>query len=77
MSSEDTRTWNLVGWFEIYVTDIDQAKAVYGDVAQCDFTPAPMSGGDMEMWFFGADPSPMAATWLSASSRSAIWVLSP
>ena len=57
MSTEDNRTWNPVGWFEIYVTEMDQAKAFYGDVAQCDFTPAPMSGGDMEMWFFGADPS--------------------
>lgn len=48
MSTEDNRTWNPVGWFEIYVTDMDRAKAFYGDVVQRDFTPAPMSGGDME-----------------------------
>ena len=41
-----------VGWFEIYVADMDRAKAFYGDVMQTDFTLAPMSGGDMEMWFF-------------------------
>ena len=55
MSTEDNRTWNPVGWFEIYVTDMDRAKAFYGDVVQRDFTPAPMSGGDMEMWFFAAE----------------------
>ena len=49
MSTEDNRPWNPVGWFEIYVTDMDRAKAFYGDVVQRDFTPAPMSGGDMEM----------------------------
>ena len=27
MSTEDNRTWNPVGWFEIYVTDMDRAKA--------------------------------------------------
>ena len=32
MSTEDNRTWNPVGWFEIYVTDMDRAKAFYGDV---------------------------------------------
>ena len=46
---------NPVGWFEIYVSDMDRAKAFYGDVVQRDFTPAPMSGGDMEMWFFAAE----------------------
>ena len=55
MSTEDKRTWNPVVWFEIYVTDMDRAKAFYGNVVQCDFTPAPMSGGDMEMWFFAAE----------------------
>ena len=34
---------------------MDRAKAFYGDVVQRDFTPAPMSGGDMEMWFFAAE----------------------
>ena len=32
MSTEDNRTWNHVGWFEIYVTDMDRAKAFYGDM---------------------------------------------
>ena len=39
MSTEDNRPWNPVGWFEIYVTDMDRAKAFYGDVVQRDFTP--------------------------------------
>ena len=55
MSTGNKRTWNPVDWFEIYVTDMDRAKAFYGDVVQRDFTPAPMSGGDMEMWFFAAE----------------------
>ena len=55
MSAEDNRTWKPVAWFEIYVIDMDRSKAFYGNVAQRDFTPAPMSGGDMEMCFFVAE----------------------
>ena len=32
MSTEDNSTWNPVGWFEIYVTDMDRAKAFCGAV---------------------------------------------
>ena len=32
MSTEDNGTRNPVGWFEIYATDIDRAKAFCGAV---------------------------------------------
>ena len=88
MSTEDNRTQNPahnpghdsghnpVGWFEIYVADMDRAKAFYGDVVQRDFTPAPMSGGDMEMWFFAAEHGAEAPTWKARLSISA-WMTAP
>jgi len=48
--------WNPVGWFEIYVADMGRARAFYADVTGVNLTLSPMSGGDMEMWFFDAAP---------------------
>ena len=53
---------NLVGWFEIYVADMQRAKDFYADVVQTSFTESPMSGGDMEMWMFAGDPMAAGAT---------------
>ena len=36
---------NPVGWFEIYVADMQRAKDFYGEVVQATFTESPMSGG--------------------------------
>ena len=54
MTATDKPAPNPVGWFEIYVTDMDRAKGFYADVTGAQFTLAPMSGGEMEMWFFKA-----------------------
>jgi uncharacterized protein len=48
---------NPVGWFEIYVTDMNRAKAFYENVFQLKMEPLPtppMDGGDggLEMWMF-------------------------
>lgn len=40
---------NPVGWFEIYVQDINRAKRFYGTVFQRTFEKL---GGDLEMWAF-------------------------
>ena len=53
---------NLVGWFEIYVADMQRAKDFYADVVQTSLTESPMSGGDMEMWMFAGDPMAAGAT---------------
>jgi predicted enzyme related to lactoylglutathione lyase len=53
---------NPVGWFEIYVANMQRAKDFYGDVVQATFTESPMSGGDMEMWFFAGDPMAAGAS---------------
>jgi predicted enzyme related to lactoylglutathione lyase len=53
---------NPVGWFEIYVADMQRAKDFYGDVVQATFTESSMSGGDMEMWFFAGDPMAAGAS---------------
>ena len=52
---------NPVGWFEIYVAEMDRAKAFYEDVVSAGFSAAPIAGGGpdagMEMVFFDADDS--------------------
>ena len=50
MTATDKPAPNPVGWFEIYVADMDRAKGFYADVTGTRFTLAPMSGGEMEMW---------------------------
>ena len=44
---------NPVGWFEIYVQDMDRAKAFYETVfvTKLEKLPSP----DLEMWTFGMD----------------------
>jgi len=53
------RPANPVGWFEIYVAEMDRAKAFYADVVGAGFSAAPVAGegpdAGMEMVFFDAD----------------------
>ncbi len=46
---------NPVGWFEIYVQDINRAKTFYGAVLQRTFEK--LQSGDLEMWAFNGDMS--------------------
>ncbi len=41
---------NPVGWFEIYVQDMDRAKTFYEQTLQVTFQK--LAGPDMEMWAF-------------------------
>lgn len=46
---------NAVGWFEIYVQDIDRAKAFYEGVFQMTLQALP-AGDAGEMWAWPMDP---------------------
>ncbi|MDD9954286.1 MAG: VOC family protein [Candidatus Woesearchaeota archaeon] len=46
---------NLVGWFEIYVNDIERAKSFYESVFERTLEALSMDG--MEMWMFPGDPN--------------------
>ena len=41
---------NPVGWFEIYVSDMDRAKAFYQNTLQTTLTP--LESPNLEMWAF-------------------------
>ena len=44
---------NPVGWFEIYVKDMNRAKSFYEAVLGLSLTKLPASGGSLEdMWTF-------------------------
>lgn len=43
---------NAVGWFEIYVQDMERAKAFYEQVFQIKLESLPSPEPDLEMWFF-------------------------
>jgi len=43
---------NPVGWFEIYVQDMDRAKAFYQNVFQVTLEELPSPDPDLEMWVF-------------------------
>lgn len=43
---------NPVGWFEIYVQDMERAKAFYEAVFQVTLDPLPSPDPDLEMWVF-------------------------
>jgi predicted enzyme related to lactoylglutathione lyase len=45
---------NVVGWFEIYVQDIDRAKAFYQNTFQV--TLERLEGPGMELWAFPMQP---------------------
>jgi len=53
------RLANPVGWFEIYVAEMERAKAFYADVVGAGFSAAPIAGEGpdvgMEMVFFDTD----------------------
>ena len=53
------RLANPVGWFEIYVAEMDRAKDFYAEVVGAGFSAAPIAGegpdAGMEMVFFDAD----------------------
>lgn len=46
---------NAVGWFEIYVDDIDRAKAFYETVLDTTLEKLPTPAGELEMWGFPTD----------------------
>jgi len=48
---------NPVGWFEIYVDDMERAKQFYQTVFAVELAqlPSPDSEVDIEMWSFAAD----------------------
>jgi predicted enzyme related to lactoylglutathione lyase len=45
---------NVVGWFEIYVQDIDRAKAFYQNTFEVTLEPLESPG--MELWAFPMQP---------------------
>ena len=59
------RLANPVGWFEIYVAEMDRAKAFYAEVVGAGFSAAPIAGegpdAGMEMLFFEADDNAAGA----------------
>ena len=56
-------TMNPVNWFEIYVDDIDRAKAFYRSVLKMDLAPLDAPGpGVQEMWMFTSEENEMGAT---------------
>jgi len=44
---------NPISWFEIYVEDMERAKAFYGTVFEAEFER--LNSGDVEMWSFPSD----------------------
>jgi len=50
---------NPVGWFEIYVDDMQRAKAFYEGVFGAQLSR--LEGPDLEMWAFGMDPNAAGA----------------
>jgi len=43
---------NPVGWFEIYVQDMERARAFYQSVFQVELELLPSPDPDLEMWVF-------------------------
>lgn len=46
---------NPVGWFEIYVDDMERAKAFYEAAFETTLEPLPSSEPSLEMWSFPMD----------------------
>lgn len=45
---------NMISWFELYVDDMERAKAFYSSVLQNEFEPLVSADeGGVEMWSFG------------------------
>ena len=53
---------NPVGWFEIYVQDVQRAKDFYEYVLQVKLQKLPISSAELEMWAFPGDPHGEGAT---------------
>ncbi|MFL6631484.1 MAG: VOC family protein [Massilia sp.] len=55
---------NVVGWFEIYVDDMQRARAFYEAVFEVKLESLAPEGdaGDLEMWAFTGDPNAGGAT---------------
>lgn len=53
---------NAVGWFEIYVQDIDRAKAFYEAVFDQELESLEPPGGELEMWAFPMEPDSVGAS---------------
>ncbi|WBU59187.1 VOC family protein [Paracoccus albus] len=62
---------NAVGWFDIFVDDLDRAARFYQTVLDCKLEPLPDPGGESQMLSFPADMSVYGAGGaLSKSSRA-------
>ena len=53
----ENRQYNVVGWFEIYVQDIEKAKKFYSEVFQYDFQDMTNPEGDFGGMKMSAFPS--------------------
>ena len=60
---------NAVGWFDIYVNDLDRAVSFYQDVLDCKLEPIGDPTGETQMMSFPADMSAYGAG--GALSKSA------
>lgn len=49
------RDRNPVGWFEIYVSDMDSARKFYETILDTQLEQLPCPTDDMEMWAFPMD----------------------
>jgi len=52
---------NAVGWFEIYVQDMERAKAFYEAVFEVKLQKLPSPMPHLEMWAFQQDPQSYGA----------------
>lgn len=54
---------NPIGWFEIYVDDMERAKSFYQQVLAVELTAlGDPTGGDVNMWAFPSDMEQYGAT---------------
>ena len=69
-------TRNPVGWFEIYVQDMDRAKAFYENVLSRTLealAPPGADSSDMEMWAFPMQPEAGGAAGALVHKPAARW----
>jgi predicted enzyme related to lactoylglutathione lyase len=58
----DMNEMNPVGWFEIYVRDMNRAKAFYQSMLEVSLTQLPQSDGGDGMWTFPMNQGASGAT---------------
>lgn len=60
MTNNPVNPTNPVGWFEIYVQDMERAKAFYESVFDVQF--AKLDNPEIDMWAFPMDPQRSGAS---------------